>query len=128
VDILIFAIIGLISGIISGMGIGGGTILIPALSIFFGIKQQTAQSINLIYFVPTATIALITHAKHGNIERKVLLPIIGFGLIGAAIGAFVAMGMRADILRKSFGFFLLAMGVYEFFKKEEKTEGSRQSG
>lgn len=118
-------IIGLASGIISGMGIGGGTILIPALSILLDTQQQTAQVINLVYFVPTAVIALITHARQGNIEKKQLAPIIFFGLIGAAGGSIAANHLDAGLLRKLFGGFLLAMGVYEFFRKEEKDEGSK---
>ena len=51
---MILILIGLISGIISGMGIGGGTILIPALTIILSMEQNTAQAINLIYFIPTA--------------------------------------------------------------------------
>jgi uncharacterized membrane protein YfcA len=110
------------------MGIGGGTILIPALSIIYGIQQQTAQNINLIYFIPTAVIALITHIKQGNIEKKPLPLIIAFGLIGAAAGSWIAMGLKADTLRRCFGFFLLAMGAYEFFKKEDATERSTRNG
>ena len=127
-DIIIYVIIGFLSGIISGMGIGGGTVLIPALSIFYGMRQQTVQNINLIYFIPTAIIALITHVKQGNIEKKPLLPIIAFGLIGAAAGALFAVRMDAGILRKCFGFFLLAMGFYEFFRKEDTKERSGQNG
>ena len=127
-DILIYVIIGLFSGILSGMGIGGGTILIPALSIIYGIRQQSAQNINLIYFIPTALIALISHVKQGNIEKKTLLPIIPSGLIGAAGGSIIAMGMQSDILRRCFGFFLLAMGVYEFFKKEDIPERGDEHG
>jgi uncharacterized membrane protein YfcA len=107
------------------MGIGGGTILIPALSILLDTQQQTAQVINLVYFVPTAVIALITHARQGNIEKKQLAPIIFFGLIGAAGGSIAANHLDAGLLRKLFGGFLLAMGVYEFFRKEEKDEGSK---
>jgi uncharacterized membrane protein YfcA len=121
-------IIGLASGIISGMGIGGGTVLIPALSIFFSMDQKVAQNINLIYFIPTAIIALISHAKQGNIEKKPLPPIIIAGLIGAAGGSALAVALDASNLRKMFGFFLLAMGAYEFFRKEEKkAEGSKQT-
>lgn len=114
---ILFLIIGLLSGIISGMGIGGGTILIPALSIFFDLKQHTAQNINLIYFIPTAIIALITHTKSGNIEKKVLWKIIIFGFFGAVIGSIVAINLDSYILRKLFGFFLLFMGICEIFKK-----------
>lgn len=113
-----FCAIGLLSGIISGMGIGGGTILIPALSIFFDYAQHDAQSVNLIYFIPTAVVALITHTKNGNIEKEVLWKIVLFGLIGAAVGAFIAVNLKADVLKKCFGFFLLFMGCSEIFKKK----------
>ncbi|MCI8805346.1 MAG: sulfite exporter TauE/SafE family protein [Clostridiales bacterium] len=118
--IFLLIIIGFLSGIISGMGIGGGTILIPALSIFFDYEQHTAQNFNLIYFIPTAIIALFTHAKSGNIEKKGLFKIILFGLVGAGAGAFLAVNMKADILRKCFGGFLFIMGISEIFKKEKK--------
>ena len=63
-------VIGIVSGMISGMGIGGGTILIPALLFLQDMNQQQAQGINLIYFIPTAVIALITHIKNKNIETN----------------------------------------------------------
>ena len=114
---ILSVIIGFVSGIISGMGIGGGTILIPALAFFMDIGQKEAQSINLIYFIPTAVIALITHKKNNNIETKVLKPIVIFGLIGALGGALLAVSIEADLLRKLFGGFLCAMGIWELFKK-----------
>lgn len=114
--ILVLAI-GVVSGIISGMGIGGGTILIPALILIEGLNQHQAQSINLIYFIPTAVIALITHAKNKNIEKKIVAPIVILGLAGAAAGALIAVRMDADLLKKFFGGFLLLMGLTEVFKK-----------
>lgn len=121
-------IIGFLSGIISGMGIGGGTILIPALSIFFDYNQHTAQNFNLIYFIPTAAAALFTHVKNGNIEKKGLFKIILFGLIGAAGGAFLAVNMKAAILKKCFGVFLFIMGIFEIFKKQDKNDGGKPYG
>lgn len=115
-------IIGFLSGIISGMGIGGGTILIPALSIFFDYNQHTAQTFNLIYFIPTALIALFTHIKSGNVQKKGLGKIISGGFAGAVLGSFLAVNMEADILRKCFGVFLFIMGFYEIFKKKKKAE------
>jgi len=115
-----YAITGFLAGTISGMGIGGGALLIPALGIFFGMGQQSAQSINLLYFIPTAAIAVFTHRKKGNIETKGLLKLVLFGLIGATIGASLAIRIDAEILKRVFGFFLLAMGTIEIFKKKEK--------
>ena len=116
-------LVGFFSGIISGMGIGGGTILIPALVFIEGIGQQQAQSVNLLYFVPTALIALFFHKKNDSIEVSVVKPIVLFGLIGAAAGAFLAVNIEADLLKKLFGAFLLVMGITEVFKKEKGKNG-----
>lgn len=62
-------ITGFLSGIIGGMGIGGGTILIPIMTIFLGFDQKTAQAVNLIYFIPTALTALTIHIKNKQIEK-----------------------------------------------------------
>ncbi len=120
-------IIGFASGIISGMGIGGGTILIPALLFLQDMNQQQAQGINLIYFVPTAIIALITHSKNGNIEKKTAKALIIPGLLGAIGGAFLAVYLKAEILRKCFGGFLFLMGLTEVFRKKEKTREKEEN-
>jgi len=119
---IIYVIIGLVSGIISGMGIGGGAILIPAITMLYDINQQQAQNVNLIYFIPTAVIALFFHFKNGNIEKPVLKKLIIYGAAGAVAGSFIAVNMNADLLRKLFGGFLGAMGIYEFFKKGNAEE------
>ena len=63
-------LIGLFSGIISGMGIGGGVLLIPFLVLFNDVSQIDAQGVNLVVFIPVAIIALLTHRKEGNLESK----------------------------------------------------------
>ena len=107
---------GLISGIISGMGIGGGTVLIPALTMFLNISQRTAQGVNLLFFIPTAVIALIIHKKNNNLEFKIAFPLLIFGLIGAALGSFLALNIEQALLRRLFGVFLFFMGGYEIYK------------
>ena len=111
---------GLLSGIISGMGIGGGTVLIPALTMFLGINQHIAQGVNLLYFIPTAIIALIIHKKNKVLEIKTAIPVIMFGILGASLGAFVALKINSDLLRKLFGIFLSLMGGYEIYKGFKK--------
>ena len=102
------------------MGIGGGTLLIPSLIFFTSLSQQQAQGINLIVFIPTAIVALITHFYNKNIKFKVALPIIITGLIGAFIGSSLAVFLSGTLLRRLFGGFLLIMGMYEFFSKVDK--------
>jgi len=114
---MIFLIlVGFAAGILSGMGIGGGAILIPALVLFFGMSQQNAQHINLLYFIPTALLAVRVHKKSGNIQKKGLLPLILWGLAGALPGALIAVKLDANYLRKGFAAFLLCIAVYEIFK------------
>ncbi len=109
-------IIGFFSGIISGMGIGGGAILIPALIMAENLSQQTAQGINLTYFIPTALISLIVHLKNKSIKVKTAIVLGVAGLPGAVIGSLFAGGLRDGILRKMFGGFLLIVGIYEIYK------------
>ena len=116
---MILILIGFLSGIISGMGIGGGTILIPSLVLFNNIKQQDAQGVNLIVFLPVAIIALYTHYKKGNIDFSFAKLIIIGGIIGAIFGSILAIRISPLSLRKYFGIFLLLIGCYELFKKKE---------
>ena len=114
-------LIGLVSGIISGMGIGGGAVLIPALVLLNGVSQQVAQGINLVYFIPTAIVSLIVHIRNKNIDIKTALITGSFGLLGAVAGAFITGYIGDNVLRRFFGIFLFGVGVYEvcqnFIKK-----------
>ena len=109
-------LIGFLSGIISGMGIGGGAILIPALILLSKITQQTAQGINLTYFIPTALLALFVHLKNKNIKVKTALILGVFGLPGSVLGAILATSIKSLSLRQMFGVFLLFVGIYEILK------------
>lgn len=78
-------ITGIISGTISGTGMGGGTILILVLSIFLGVEQHTAQATNLVFFIPTSISAIIVSIKSKLIEWKIGTTISIFGVVGAII-------------------------------------------
>lgn len=106
-------LISILSGIISGMGIGGGTILIPSLTIFFKTPQHIAQSVNLLSFIPTAIVAIVSHIRQGNIEKKITFKLILCGILGAIIGSYFAVRLPGNTLRRLFGGFLLVMGIYE---------------
>lgn len=119
--------IGVCAGVISGMGIGGGTILIPALLFLTDLNQQQAQGVNLIYFIPTAVVALWTHKKNGTLDLETAKPLAFFGLIGAAAGAVLAVSLESGVLRKLFGAFLLLMGLSEICKKKRGTREERRN-
>ena len=78
---MIYTLIGFFAGIIGGMGMGGGTILIPALIMFVNIDPKIAQSINLLSSIPMAIFALIIHIKNKNVVLKLVIPIALFGVL-----------------------------------------------
>ncbi|NLI60431.1 MAG: sulfite exporter TauE/SafE family protein [Clostridiales bacterium] len=123
---MILFLIGLASGIVSGMGMGGGTVLIPALIFFAGIPQHLAQSVNLSVFFPISISALWIHTKNKQVRYKLAVKIIVAGMAGAFVGSRIAVSMPTHTLSKLFGSFILAMGIYELFRKP-KSQG-RESG
>ena len=125
-EIAIFITIGLLSGVISGLGIGGGTLLIPALVIIMGMGQQEAQNINLLYFIPTAVMAIVTHLKQGNIMKKEAVTLALWGMPAAIIGALIAIIIDANWLKKAFGVFLLSMGIYELLTSNAENSSLKQ--
>ena len=106
---------GFISGIVSGTGMGGGTILILCLSIFLGIDQKIAQATNLMFFIPTSIAAIYINIKEKKINFKVAKIIILFGIIGAVIGAIIAKNMDTKLLKKFFGVFLAFIAIHEIY-------------
>ncbi|EMJ5760423.1 sulfite exporter TauE/SafE family protein [Clostridioides difficile] len=113
---MLFALIGFFAGIIGGMGMGGGTILIPALVLLAGIDTKIAQSVNLLSSIPMTLIALAIHIKNKNVIFKLVIPIVVFGVLGAVFGSLLANYLSSDILKKIFGIFLLLVGLFEVKK------------
>ena len=111
---LIYMIVGIVGGVLGGMGMGGGTLLIPLLTIFCKVGQHTAQAINLISFIPMAIVALIVHAKNKLIEKKNALYIIIPGLVSCIGGCLLSKSMSGDILSKLFGGFLALLSIFQF--------------
>ena len=104
---MIYTIIGFFAGVIGGMGMGGGTILIPALIMFVNIDPKIAQSINLLSSIPMAIFALIIHIKNKNVV---------LGVLGSIAGAFLANYLSSEVLKKAFGIFLFVVGCFEIKK------------
>lgn len=114
--------IGTISGIISAMGMGGGTILILGLSIFLGKDQHISQGANLVFFIPTAIVSIIMNSKSKLIKWKTGIVIAIFGVIGAIIGSKISVNLDTNKLKIYFGIFLLCIAVFQiysiFFKRK----------
>ena len=126
---MIQSLIGVVSGVFSGVGMGGGTILIFLLTTFAGIEQHIAQATNLIYFIPTAISAIIVNYKEKNIDTKLAISVSIFGIIGAIIGAKFAVNTDVQKLRKLFGIFLAIIAIHEIYTlfKEYKQHKKRNN-
>ena len=108
---------GTATGVLSGFGVGGGTLLLIYMTAFAGVDQHLAQGINLLYFLPAGLMALPAHLKNGYVVKPVLLPAIGAGLALAALAAWAATALDVEVLRKCFGAFLIIAGAMELFGK-----------
>lgn len=118
-------IIGLVSGIVSGTGMGGGTILIFLLTFMCGVEQHISQATNLIFFIPTSIVAIIVNIKNKNIDLKLATIISIFGILGAILGANISINTDVNKLRKYFGFFLIIIAIHEIYtiiKQNKKTK------
>lgn len=99
---------------------GGGTILILCLSMFMGIEQHIAQATNLVFFIPTSIIAILTNIKRKNIDFKNGISIAIFGIAGAVMGAIISTKLNVKDLKRYFGIFLALIAIWEIYSLVKK--------
>lgn len=116
----ISVIIGTILGFLSGLGIGGGSLLILWLTVVLQADPLTARSINLLFFLPSALIACAIRIRQGNLKIVQLAPAILSGCVTAAVFSFFSAKMETEVLKKLFGILLMAAGLREFFYRPRK--------
>ena len=110
---------GFAAGVLTGAGIGGGTLLLVWLTNFGGLEQRQAQGINLLYFLLTAPPALYGHLKNGLVDKPLALRAGAAGLLTAGLTAWLTRGLDTGLLRQAFGVFTIAVGLRELFCKKE---------
>lgn len=118
IKIILLAVSGIAAGILGGMGMGGGTVLIPLLTIFFNVGQKEAQAINLVAFIPMAIVSLAIHIKNKRVKKEGLLWIIVPAVLTSVGGGFAAQAVNGEVLKRIFGGFLLLLSVVQFFSEE----------
>ena len=105
--------VGTALGFLSGLGVGGGSLLILWLTVVLKMDPLSARSINLLFFLPSAVIACTIRARQGLLRVKPLYPAIFSGCIFAAIFSVISSKIDVEILKKLFGIVLLAAGYRE---------------
>lgn len=112
-SIVLNVLFGVVAGVFGGLGMGGGTLLIPLLTIFLGFPQKLAQGINLVSFLVMAIFSLIIHFKNGFIQTKGTGWLIAFGIFASIGGALLAGVLSSKTLRVLFGAFLCVLSIIQ---------------
>ncbi len=115
---ILFALLGILFGVVGGMGLGGGIVLIPALTLFMGISQHEAQGMTLFAYLPMAAAALVSHFRQKNVSLKPALFLTLFGMVGGAGGYWLASAIEEDPLRIIFAVFLILAALLRGWRGE----------
>ena len=118
-----FAIVaGCILGFLAGLGVGGGSLLILWLSLVLGMDHNVSRSINLMFFIPSAIIASLFRWKQGALPLKKVLPAVIGGCISAAVMTLLSGHIPLALIKKVFGWLLIATGLREVFYRARKAK------
>ena len=115
-QVLFLLMISALSGIFAGMGMGGGTFLIPLLSIFFKVPQVICQSTNVVCFVVVAILCFAIYIKNKLIDFKVLVCVAVPATIISFFSSFFALKIKSNILSICFAIFIILVGVFCFVR------------
>ena len=111
---------GTLLGFLSGLGVGGGSLLVVWLTAVLSLEPRLAQGMNLLFFLPAALCACLFHIRSRRLPWPLGLPAAGAGCLTAALGAFLAGQMDTELLRKLFGSLLILTGLSELFRRSKK--------
>lgn len=110
-SVIFYILAGLAGGIMGGMGLGGGTLLIPMLTVFLDVSGKQAAAINLISFIPMSIVACVIHAKNKLLDVKKALLIAIPAAATCAASSFFAQRAPQGVLSKGFAIFLIVLAV-----------------
>lgn len=114
--ILLLILFSGLSGIFAGMGMGGGTFLIPLLSLVFGFSQTICQSTNVVCFVVLASICFVIYVKNKLIDFKAMFCVGLPALAIAILASIFALKIKSDLLGILFACFIILVGIFCFIK------------
>lgn len=117
---ILYGLFGIVFGIVGGMGLGGGIVLIPALTLILSASQHEAQGMTLFAYLPMAVAALIMHLKNKQVKIKEVIGIAAIGAVFSVLGYLLAQIIDADSLRIAFAIFLILVAVLRIYKQEIK--------
>jgi len=116
--LVILLLIGFAAGVFGGMvGLGGGVIMIPAMIYFLGMTQIAAQGTSLAVMLPPVGImAVMNYYKSGQLNLKYAIVIALAFTIGGYFGSKIALNIPITVLKRIFGFVLIAIALKMIIK------------
>ena len=118
---LVTVLAGLVVGVASGiLGVGGGILLVPLMTIGFGIPQHLAQGTSLAAIIPTSVVGAATHDRRGHVLRRAALLMALGGVAGAVVGALIALRLPREWLARAFAIMLL-FAAYRLWPRKSET-------
>ena len=109
-------------GFLSGLGVGGGSLLMLWLTLVLGADHSVARNINLLFFIPSAVIASFFRWKQGTLDFRKILPAIICGCISAGLFSFLSKAIQVEQIKTLFGILLLLTGLRELFYRPRKAK------
>lgn len=113
-------LVGTILGFLSGLGVGGGSLLILWLTLVLDFEADAARMMNLLFFLPAAAISCLFRRKQGSISTKKLLPAVVTGCLSAILFSHLGQEMDIDWMKKLFGILLLITGIRELLYRPKQ--------
>ena len=113
-------LLGGVLGFLTGLGTGGGSLLLLWLTLVLKMDPVTARTVNLMFFIPAAVTASAFRLVRGGIPyRKIALPALA-GCVSAAVFAMAGSGIDTEYLKKAFGILLIITGIRELLYRPQR--------
>ena len=122
--VMVLIVAGLLAGALaSALGIGGGVVFVPVLAVVIGLDQALAQGTSLAVIVPTTLIGTYGHARYDRIDWKVVIPVAAGGIVGAIVGAQIALAADPQLLRRLFAALLVVLAA-RLIRQQLRSQGA----
>lgn len=120
-------LIAIISGVLAGMGIGGGALFVILSTMFLGFDQKYAQTLNLVMFISVGISATISNIKAKKVDFKLVKKMLLFLTVGALIGSWIVTKIESQNLKTYFSYFLVAIGIYEIITSLKRLKRAKNN-
>ena len=120
-------LIAVISGVLAGMGIGGGALFVILSTMFLEFDQKYAQTINLVMFMAVGISATISNIKDKKVDFKLVKKMLPFLIVGALIGTWIVTKIDSNSLKTYFSYFLVFIGIYEIITSLKRIKQAKNN-